>query len=286
MPDKFSATWLSHSSMSDFLKCPQLYYLNNVYRNPKTGNKIQLMMPQLALGQVVHGVLESLLVLPAEERFGESLIGKYEQAWSMVAGEKGGFGSETQEKEMKQAGAEMLRKVMRNPGPLKNKAVKLRQELPYFWIDKEAELILCGKIDWLEYLDKTDGVHVIDFKTGKSREKQDSLQLPIYVMLASECQKRKVEKISYWYLQDKSSPEEQPMPDVDETTEKIVELGKKIKLARKLSKFDCGSGGRECRFCRPLKRISEGEGKLVGVSQYRQDMFVLNDEADGGSIIH
>src|SRR3990167_11317573 len=58
--DKFSAVWISHSSIGDYLKCPRAYYLKNVYRDPKTNHKITLMQPSLALGQIVHEVIESL----------------------------------------------------------------------------------------------------------------------------------------------------------------------------------------------------------------------------------
>ena len=67
--DKYTAVWVSHSSMSDYLKCPRLYFLRNVYRDPKTNHKVALMQPPLALGQVVHDTIESLSRLPAEARF-------------------------------------------------------------------------------------------------------------------------------------------------------------------------------------------------------------------------
>ena len=34
--DKYTAVWVSHSSMGDFLKCPRAYFLHNVYKDPKT----------------------------------------------------------------------------------------------------------------------------------------------------------------------------------------------------------------------------------------------------------
>jgi len=58
--DKYKATWVSHSSMGDFLKCPRLYYLRSIYKNPVTKNKMTIMEPALALGQVVHEVIEPL----------------------------------------------------------------------------------------------------------------------------------------------------------------------------------------------------------------------------------
>jgi len=30
--DKFAAIWISHSSISDFLKCPRSYFLKNIYK--------------------------------------------------------------------------------------------------------------------------------------------------------------------------------------------------------------------------------------------------------------
>jgi ATP-dependent helicase/DNAse subunit B len=58
--DKYSAVWVSHSSMGDFLKCPYAYYLHNIYKDPKTGRKINIVNPSLSLGVAVHEVLEGL----------------------------------------------------------------------------------------------------------------------------------------------------------------------------------------------------------------------------------
>ena len=66
--DKYSAVWVSHSSISDFLKCPRAYFLRNVYKDPATGHKITVVTPPLSLGTAVHEVIESLAVLPVEER--------------------------------------------------------------------------------------------------------------------------------------------------------------------------------------------------------------------------
>src|SRR3989344_7363851 len=178
--DKFSAVWVSHSSISDYLKCPRAYYLNNVYKDPKTGHKISLMAPPLALGQAVHEVIEALSVIPTSKRFQESLIDKFERTWVKFNGKMGGFFDEKTEQAYKLRGLNMIKRVQTNPGPLKNLSVKINMDLPHYWISEEDNLILCGKIDWLEYLEETDSVHVIDFKTSKSEEDLESLQLPIY----------------------------------------------------------------------------------------------------------
>ena len=88
-PDKYSATWVSHSSISDFLKCPRAYYLRNVYKDPATGHKMTIASPPLALGQAVHEVIESLAVLPAGERLKISLVKKLDPIWLKVTGKKG-----------------------------------------------------------------------------------------------------------------------------------------------------------------------------------------------------
>ena len=49
--------------------------------------------------------------------------------------------------------------------------------------NEEENIILNGKIDWLEYVPEDDSIRVIDFKTGKNDEKEGSLQLPIYILL-------------------------------------------------------------------------------------------------------
>ena len=108
MPDKFTAVWTSHTSISDFLRCPRAYYLRNVYRDPKTNHKIKLMTPSLALGQAVHEVLGSLSVLPKDRRLEESLIAKMERVWLKVHGKKGGFWDLATENKYKTRGQEML----------------------------------------------------------------------------------------------------------------------------------------------------------------------------------
>jgi len=192
MPDKFAATWVSHSSLSDFLKCPRAYFLKNVYKDPQTNHKIQIISPALALGSAVHEVIEELSTIPTETRFKKSLIERLNSVWLKFSGEKGGFTDPEQEQRYHQRAEQMLRRVMEHPGPLTNRAVKIKEDLPQYWLSEPDNIILCGKIDWLEYLPDTDSVHIIDFKTSKSEEHESSLQLPIYNLLVHNTQQRKV----------------------------------------------------------------------------------------------
>lgn len=274
--DKFTAHWFSHSSIKDFLDCPRAYYLKNVYKNPKTNRKIQLISPPMALGLAVHEVLESLSLLDKNKRFEKPLYEKFDQAWSKVSGKRGGFLDQDVEYRYKKRGQEMLARVYKNPGPLKKLAVKIKQDLPYYWLSEEKEIILCGKLDWLEYLKDTDSVHIIDFKTGKSTEDNDSLQLPIYLLLATNCQPRKVIKASYWYLDRDNKPQDVKLPDLEKAEKKVLKITEKIKLARQLGKFKCSNNG--CIYCQPYEKIVNGEAELVGADLYNRDVYILKDK--------
>lgn len=277
--DKFSAVWVSHSSISDFIKCPRAYYLNNVYKDPRTGHKISLSSPPLSLGQAVHEVVEGLSILPVEKRFEKSLLTTFDEVWKKVSGKRGGFFDSETESAYKRKGEEMLTRITQRPGVLKELAVKIAMNLPYFWLSEDDNIILCGKIDWLQYLPDLDAVHIIDFKTGKSAESPDSLQLPIYLLLATNTQHRKVLRASYWYLERGSDLEEKLLPDYDEAKAKILSLAKQISLARKLNRFPC-SHKNGCHACRPLEAIVAGEAELVGVNDYNQDLYILPTPKD------
>lgn len=244
-----------------------------MYRNPHTNAKIKLMSPALALGQAVHDTLESLSSLRREERFETPLVDRFNESWTKVSGLKGGFRSEDHEYSYKKRGQEMIKRVYNNPGPIKNLSVKLQKELPWFWLSETDNIILCGRIDWLEYIPETDSVHIIDFKTGRKTEEADSLQLPIYYLLVNSCQKRKVTKASYWYLEFNDELTEAPLPDAEESLKTILEIARKIKLMRQLERFKCNE--ESCGACEPFERLVKGEGELVGVDDFGYEVYVL-----------
>ncbi|MBU0998178.1 PD-(D/E)XK nuclease family protein [Patescibacteria group bacterium] len=276
--DKYKALWLSHSSISDFLNCPRLYYLKNVYKDPKTGHKITVMKPPLALGLIVHKIIEEVSKKPTDQRLKVPLKKYLEESWPKVSGKKGGFKNQTQENEYKERGLKMLKNIEENPGPIINKAIKLKSEdgLPYYWFSEKDNIILCGKIDWIEYLEKTNSIHIIDFKTGKNEESSGSLQLPIYLLLATNLQKRKVEKASYWYLNSSKKPAEVKLPKLDMAHDQITNVAKRIKLGRQINYFKCPKGG--CFACKDLEKVLNGEAEYIGVSGYNQDTYILNEK--------
>jgi ATP-dependent helicase/DNAse subunit B len=271
--DKYSSVWVSHSSISDFLKCPRLYYLKNVYKDPKTGHKINLIKPALALGQVVHNIIEELQKLPKEKRFSVPLQKKLDVHWNEITGKKGGFSNPIEESEYKERAKNMLAKLETNPGPLAGRAIRRKEDLPQYYISEEENIKLCGKIDWMEYLEDTDSVHIIDFKTGRNEEDDNSLQLPIYCLLAKNIQSKEVSKVSYWYLDKDEGPRESLLPDLVAAEENIMDVARRIKLARQINHFKCPEGG--CFACRSFEKIINNEAEFVGVGGYNQDYYII-----------
>lgn len=267
--------WVSHTSIRDFLSCPRAYFLRHIYKDPRTGKKINIINPALALGNAVHDALESISDLPAAERFKTSLVDNFEKEWIKYEGDKGGFRDANEEASFKQRGLGMLQRVTDHPGPLVNKAVKLRSgdELPpRYKLSVDENILLCGKVDWLEYFPEDDSVHIIDFKTGTHEEDDDSLQLPIYALLVMNCQSRRIRKISYWYLDKYNEPTEMVLPDFAEAHERVLHAAMQVKKLRQERKFVCARNG--CFACKPLEKIVKGEATYIRTSGY-QDIYAI-----------
>lgn len=277
-PDPYTAVWVSHTSIGDFRRCPRAYFLKNVYRDPKSGHKIKLVTAPLSLGQIIHEVLESLATVPTEERLKESLVVKLHALWGKISGKRGGFTGAEMELKFKKRGEDMLNRVMEHPGPLAKKTVRIKSDMDiaHYWLSEKDNIILCGKIDWLEYIPEFNSVHIIDFKTSKNEEDGGSLQLPIYYLLAKNCQMRAVDKASYWYIERDDKPTEKKLPDAEEAYEKVFDIAKKMKLARQLSVFKCPykTG---CGTCRPFEKIIRGEATFVGVDERGNNLYILEE---------
>ncbi len=229
----------------------------------------------MSLGSAVHDALEPLASLKVEDRFQTPLLDRFDQAWKNVSGKRGGFLDSKTEREYKQRGEAMLAYVTQEHGPIGRLAVKIKSDLPQFWLSETDEIILCGKIDWLEYIAEKDSVKVVDFKTSRREENEASLQLPIYLLLASYTQNRPVMGVSYWYLDKKNGLTDRPLVDLEEAKTQILTLAKKLKLAKKLDRYVCPHGQKGCKFCRPFVAVVKGEGEWVGEGGYQRDLYLL-----------
>jgi ATP-dependent helicase/DNAse subunit B len=290
MSDPYTATWVSHSSMGDFIKCPRAYYLHNVYKDPKSRRKINLVNPALSLGVAVHEVVEGLANYKVDERKEkmkkDALKKTFEKAWAKVSGKRGGFLSADQEQTEKERAWAMIERVADNPGPLQDKTVKVKEGdnglPPNFLLSPEENIILCGKIDWLIYKPGDDSVHILDFKTGRHEENEGSLQLPIYQLLLKTLQKRKVTGASYWYLDRENEPKEVDLPGLEESYERVYKVAQAVKNARDTAliegtevAFQCPRGKGGCFACRPFEQIIKGQAEFIGVGEMRQDLYCL-----------
>ncbi len=286
MSDKYTAVWVSHSSMGDFIKCPRAYYLKNMYKNPKTGKKIGIVSPALSLGSAVHEVVEGLAEYPADKRFEkpEELLTRFEKSWEKFNGKMGGFKTEEEELDAKHRGQAMIQRVIDHPGMLQDKIIKLPEGemLPNFYLSEDDNIILCGRIDWLSYKPEDDSIHILDFKTGKNEEKGDSLQLPIYQLLLNKLQKRKVTGASYWYLDSDDNPKEVALPNVEESFDKVYVVAKQVADARSQAKkdgidtiFTCPRGEQGCFSCAPFEKIIKGEAEFVGKGEWGNEMYMV-----------
>ncbi len=261
--------WISHSAISAFKKCPRLYYMQYVYRNPETGNRIQIINPYLSLGSAVHDTVEELADFPAKERIKMSLEERFKKIFSSYSGVQGGFISEKKEEEFKERGLMMVRRVEGSP-MLKSPSLKPEKKLPNVDLFKGVKLV--GSLDWIEVL-HCGGAHIIDFKTGNSKETNGSLQLPIYTILAKENIDKEVKKVSYWYLQHDDTPVEHEIGDVPASLQKIKDITLEIQKAIESKHFPCSYPGR-CFACGDYDRIFSGEAKMIG-SQGKKDNFCV-----------
>lgn len=287
MADKYTAVWVSHSSMGDFLKCPRLYYLHNMYKDPSTGRKMSIVTPHMSLGIAVHEVLEGLGDYPANERMKRDLRATFEEEWLKVTGIRGGFTGIEMEEEFKLRGKEMINNVIKDPKFLVNKRIKLPKEKmnPNYYLSEDDNIILNGQIDWIEYLED-DTLHIVDFKTGKNEEKDGSLQLPIYLLLCNALQKRKVTRASYWYLESDKMVEKE-LPDLEKARHDVYDVALRVKIARDKNEFPCINGKDGCMNCKPYEKILDWNKKTederkndesvisVGIGGFNQDLFVI-----------
>ena len=268
-----NAIFLSPSSLADFEKCPQLYYLRQVYRSPRR-LKIQLINPSLALGQTVHDVLDQFLRLLPEQRTKDELERIFELIWGNTSGEKGGYGGVEEEEGFKKRGVDMLNRFWNNKHFQMTEAVKI----PSFpKAELGNDLILTGKLDWVEQT--PDGVKIVDFKTGKNEEREDSQQMPIYAYLVSKVLNTNNITACYWYLDKDTDLTSCMLPDLEKTLAYLRKMGEIIKMVRQTNSFKCQSGREECWACRDMLAVSQGKGKLVSMDPVnrKQEIYILTE---------
>ncbi len=269
--------WISYSAISSYARCPHLYYLEYEYRNPKTGNRIQITNPYLSLGSAVHETIEGLLIVPVKERKKVDLKKRFADIFDSYRGLKGGFLSRKKEDNFYQRGLEMMERVEKSSF-LSKPSINTIGKFPTFdLIGDDVKLV--GNVDWIESL-PGGGAHIIDFKTGNSKENNGSLQLPIYTILAKNNLKENVERVSYWYLQHDDEPKAQEIGNLDSHITTLKEKAATIKNAIEENYFPCSYAER-CFSCSDYERIFNGEAEIVETgNNHKKDVFCLFKKKD------
>jgi hypothetical protein len=225
------------------------------------------------LGTVIHRVIDDLAKLSKEVRFLISLKQRFEARWSFYQGKKGGFLSKEEEENFKSRGFKMIEKL-ENSVIIKGENYRKEEKLPKVRLFKNENLILVGSIDWIEILpNKT--LHIIDFKTGKTEEEENSLQLPIYFILAYYNLKKPIEKVSYWYLDREEEPISVNLKPIQVYISILRQKALEIKEAIEKDKLICKSSKKYCK-CKKYEAILENKGEYVGYDpEMKRDLFFV-----------
>ena len=269
-PTKFikNPIFISYTSLSDFLKCPNAYYLKNIYRNPKSGNRIQIASPYLSMGSTVHDSIKWFLQMQGQI-MPDQLEKKFRNFWLKYRGKRGGFESDTQEGDFGRRGLKMIDNFFQNAKKLE----KITHQVDFPKLQLFEDVILIGNFDFVG--EKEDGtLTVCDFKTGANDEK-DPIQLYVYAILAEANLGKEVSSASFWYLDRDDGPREIVLDPLEPKLEWLIEKGKELKKAVGDANWICIKPD-SCRDCQVYKAVINGEGEFQFTDErYKKDVYFL-----------
>lgn len=264
------ALWISYTALKDFLKCPRAYYLKNRYRDPKTGNRLQVASAPMTLGSLVHDAIKWYL-LTGRLASKDDVVKKFRNHWLKYRGKRGGFRSREEEADFGRRGLKMLDNFLKN-------TAQLEPNIPIYAFLKfrlDEKIILNGKVDFIGEL--PDGsLHILDFKTG-SKEEDDSTQLHTYAILAESHLQRKVSKISYWYLDRDDGPKVAVLDSLEDKLEWLKNKALEIQKAVKADHWVCIKGDQLCDDCKNYQAIIDGKGEFqFSDGEFKKDVYFLD----------
>ncbi len=250
----------SYSQLAAFQKCPLQYKFNFILKIPIKGKAV------FSFGKTMHNTLYEFLKLQSQKSLAnqKSLFSEksskitsegptsvrfdeieeiYEKNWMDEW-----YESKKQKEEYYKKGKEIIKdfykKFADNPPNILKISEQPALELPFNL--KIGDNTLFGVIDRID--DSKDGITIIDYKTGQSKDKLDAEakdQLLIYQIAAQEVLHLRPQKLAYFYLEDgKVASFLGTEKEISEQKEKIVGLIEKIKN----SEFD-PTPGWQCQYC-------------------------------------
>lgn len=262
------ALWVSYTALKDFLKCPNAYFLKNIYKDPKTGFRLQIASPYLTLGSTVHDSVKWYLDMQGQVTR-EQLIEKYRNLWLKYRGKRGGFSSLEEEAGFGKRGLKMLDNFLNNAKVLEKSAPQVT--FPKY--NLVEDVILIGNFDFVgEVPDGT--LHIVDFKTGANDE-EDTLQLYIYAILAEANLGKPVSKASFWYLDREDRPKEIVLDSLEAKLDWLTVKASELKKAIKDKNWACVKE-ELCRDCKDYQAVINGKGEFqFSDYRYKKDIYYL-----------
>ena len=233
MPDKVFR--LSHFKINTFRQCPRRYRyqyvdgLYGLYHRPR---------PYHTMGEHVHGVLKSLLYRSNQERTSATAERLLRQRWPS---NRGGFETRDEEREYFERALAQVRWFCQTQDLTAQPYVlEAQHEIPL-----SPALRVLGKIDRVDrYADGS--FHVIDYKTSRTVDNDDDLQLLTYALILSRKFGAEIRRASYLFLNGAGWRTIEPgVTDLEETEDALIaawrEITAETEFAPKPNRF--------CRWC-------------------------------------
>ncbi len=252
--------YFSFSQLAAFKKCPLQYKFAHILKVPVRGKA------SFSFGKTIHGTLfEFLKKVYGTEKFVQkglffpeetdgkkekitavdfsSLIDIYEKNWV-----DDWYETKKQKEEYHRLGRGIIKKFYEGftAHPPKVMTVNGRPGLELPFKIKIEDNLLKGRIDRID--DTDEGIEVIDYKTGRFREKltpEGKMQLSIYKIALKQAFGMKPNKLSYYYLEEgKKVSFSSSGREEENQKEKIISIVDSIKR----SDFS-PTPGWQCRSC-------------------------------------
>jgi DNA helicase-2/ATP-dependent DNA helicase PcrA len=251
---------LSFTQLKAFKKCPLQYKFAHILNIPVRGK------PTFSFGKTIHNTLHEFVKLIDRDKnvvqaglFGSNektkqktgnkslslsdLTGLYKKNWI-----DDWYRSKKQKQEYYKLGKKIIKDFYKRFMAEQPKIFKINGDPA---LEKEFKLkvsdnILKGKIDRID--EAKEGIEIIDYKTGKYKEKlssEEKQQLLIYQIAAEQVLDLKPVKLSYYYLEEgKKTSFLGSEKDKEKQKQEIITMAQKIKS----SNFDATPGW-QCKSC-------------------------------------
>ncbi len=226
---------VSITSLKDFSDCPLKYRYRHILRIPIYGTHNQ------SFGTTMHNTVQRYFesakdtTLPAYDDLLRIYDEQFIDEW---------YPDEAKKEEFREKGRVMLKDFHEKCQEQSERVFYLEQPFSF----KFGTVKIAGRIDRIDSFE--DGVEIIDYKTGKPKEKlepEDKKQLLLYKYAANACfnPPLNVKKLTYYYLENGTrvsfTATEKDMVKFEEGTKEAIEdlLASNFKATP--SAFTCGS---------------------------------------------